>query len=154
FGARLAEWLPSLAARDTALDHDAALHNLLRASADDPIMRETQDAFFDAAYFRPAVTAAARFGIVQPLGVAVVYDSRVHGSWARIRDRVAGTPAERGERAWIRDYVAARRHWLASHRRADLRATVYRMEAFGRLIEQEMWALELPLVVRGAEISA
>jgi chitosanase len=154
FGARLAAWLPRLEARDVTLDDDRVLHNVLRATADDPVMREIQDRFFDEEYFDPAVAAADRFGITQPLGVAVVYDSTVHGSWERIRDRVAGTPASRGERAWIRDYVAARLDWLATHERTDLRATVYRMEALGRLIEQQTWALELPLVVRGAEISS
>lgn len=129
------------------------LHNLLRATADDPIMRETQDEFFDEKYFNPAVKMAERFGVTQPLGIAVVYDSKVHGSWERIRDRVNGTPAALGEQAWIRDYVAARRDWLANHKRSDLRKTVYRMDAFTRLIEQGQWALPLPLVVRDAEIS-
>ena len=154
FGPRLAEWLPRLEARDLTLDRDTKLHNVLRASADDPVMRETQDEFFDMTYFDPAVAAATRFGITEPLGVAVVYDSKVHGSWERIRDRVPGKPPDRGERAWVRDYVAARRAWLAGNKRADLRATVYRMDACARLIEQDMWSLELPLVVRGAEISA
>lgn len=153
FGPRLAGWLPRLEACDVALDRDAVLHNVLRASADDPVMREIQDEFFDEEYFDPAVRAADRFGITQPLGVAVVYDSKVQGSWERIRARVRGTPADRGEQAWIRAYVAARREWLAGSSRQDLRATVYRMDAFSRLIEQGMWALELPLIVRGAEIS-
>jgi chitosanase len=153
FGARLAAWLPRLKARDIGLDQEPMLHNLLRATADDPIMRETQDEFFDEAYFDPAVKTAERFGITQPLGIAVVYDSKVHGSWELIRDRVSATPAERGEQEWIRDYVAARRDWLANHKRKDLRKTVYRMEALKRLIDQGLWALPLPLVVRDAEIS-
>lgn len=152
-GARLAAWLPRLKAHDVTLDTEQKLHNLLRATADDPIMRETQDAFFDAKYFDPAVRTAERFGITQPLGIAVVYDSKVHGSWERIRDRVRGTPKMRGERAWIRDYVAARRDWLANHSRSDLRTTVYRMDALMRLIDQGLWSLPLPLVVRDAEIS-
>ena len=88
-----------------------------------------------------------------PLGMAVVYDSFVHGSWTRIRDRVQGTPAARGEKRWVSDYVAVRREWLATHKRADLRATVYRMDAFLRLIELDAWGFELPMVVRNAEIS-
>jgi chitosanase len=154
FGPRLAPWLPRLQARDETLDRETVLHNVLRATSDDHVMRETQDQFFEQKYFEPALKAAERFGVTQPLGVAVVYDSKVHGSWERIRDKVPGTPATRGEQPWIRDYVAARRDWLATSKRADLRATVYRMDALGRLIEQGMWSLELPLVVRGAEISA
>lgn len=153
FGHRMAPFLPRVAARDIALDADARLHNLLRATADDPVMRDVQDQFFTEVYFLPAMRTAARQGISLPLGRAVVYDSFVHGSWGRVRDRVPGSPAARGETAWITDYVAARREWLATHPRRDLRATVYRMDAFMRLIELGAWGLELPLVVRGAEIS-
>lgn len=156
FAAQLAPYLPRFAARDFELDRDAHLHNLLRASADDRVMRETQDAFFDEVYWQPAVRAARRTGIGTPLGVAVVYDAQVHGSWSLIRDRTnagSGTVSALGERAWISAYVATRRQWLASHSRPDLRATVYRMDAFLRLIDQGFWGLELPLVVRGKEIS-
>lgn len=153
FGRRLATALPAAEVRDPALDVDLRLHNVLRASADDVVMRDTQDEFFDRTYFAPAMRTADRAGIAEPLGRAVVYDSFVHGSWSRIRDRVAGTPESRGERAWVKDYVDARRQWLATHPRSDLRATVYRMDSLGRLIELGNWGLELPLVVRSAEIS-
>jgi chitosanase len=156
FGERLAPYLPRFAAIDLTLDEDTKLHNVLRATADDRIMRETQDRFFDTAYWQPAHKAAARLGIMAPLGVAVVYDSHVHGSWGAMRDRTTaavGTPAAAGERAWIAEYVKQRRQWLAGSTRDDLRATVYRMDAFQRLIANDMWALPLPLVVRGREIS-
>jgi chitosanase len=153
FGRRLTVVLSHTEARDAVLDRDLKLHNVLRASADDPVMRDTQNEFFDEVYFRPAVKAGNRYGISEPLGIAVVYDSFVHGSWTRIRDRVDGTPQSRGERVWVKDYVEARRSWLATHSRADLRATVYRTEALGRLIDLGAWGLELPLVVRGREIS-
>lgn len=157
FGVRLAPFLGSLAAKDVALDGDVRLHNILRASADDRVMRDTQDAFFDETYWQPARRAATQLGIASPLGVAVVYDSVVHGSWLRLRkatDESSGTTAALGERAWIAEYVATRRQWLAEHQRADLRATVYRMDALQRLIDQDLWGLELPLVVRGKEISS
>jgi chitosanase len=157
FGGRLAAYLPRLVQRDTDLDGDPRLHNLLRASADDPVMRDTQDVFFDEAYWQPAARATARLEITCALGAAVIYDSWVHGSWAAMRRRTvaqAGDVAQAGEREWLRAYVATRRAWLAGHARADLRATVYRMEAFQRLMDQGFWGLELPLVVRGWEISS
>ena len=156
FGPRLAPYLARLAARDITLDQDFALHNLLRATADDPVMRDLQDGFFDEFHWEPATRAAARESIVSALGVVVVYDSRVQGSWKPLRDRTVaqlGGVALAGERAWISAYVDNRRSWLARHRRADLRRTAYRMEAFQRLIEQGYWSLELPLVVFGREIS-
>ncbi len=156
FGHRLSPWLPRFAAIDLSLDNDLRLHNLLRATADDPIMRETQDVFFDEVYWRTAARIAANIGITSALGTAVVYDSTVHGSWKAMRDRTiakSGSLTALGEKKWIKAYVNTRRAWLTSHPRSDLRKTAYRMEAFLRLIEQGYWGLELPLVIRGAEIS-
>lgn len=156
FGPRLAPWLARFENRDFSLDQDSHLHNLLRATADDPVMRETQDCFFDEKYWQPASRIAASLDITTPLGIAVVYDSAIHGSWNTVRDRTnnqAGRIDALGEREWITAYVTTRRDWLLAHPRSDLRKTAYRMTAFLRLIEQAYWGLELPLVVRGEEIS-
>lgn len=155
FGTRLRDWRASLKARDRALDRDQQLHNLLRACADDPVMRDVQDRFFDDSYWQPAVRAAARLGIRFPLGVAIVYDSWVHGSWGAMRDRTdrGGTVQRSGEKEWLERYVDTRREWLATHPNLLLRKTVYRMDAFRGLMDQGYWGLELPLVVRGREIS-
>lgn len=156
FGKQLEPYLPALEARHTDLDHDLQLHNLLRASADDGVMRDTQDEFFDRHYWDTAERIAKRDGLHLPLAVAVVYDSVVHGSWTSMRRRTLdnhGSVEGLGAEAWVEAYVAVRHAWLANHSRHDLRRTVYRMVALQRLIEQRQWALELPLVVRGAEIS-
>lgn len=156
FAARLRPHLPRLAAQEAALDTDIRLHNLLRACADDRLMREVQDAFFDDTYWQPAQRTARKLGIGSPLGVAVVYDSTVHGSWVTLRNATTtelGEPAAAGERRWIARYVALRRQWLANHASPILRNTVYRMDAFQRLIDQGWWGLPLPLLVRGQEIS-
>lgn len=156
FGARLLSWLPSVQARDGSVDQATQLHNLLRAAADDPVMRETQDQFFDDVYWTPALRRAQQLGITSALGVAVVYDSTVHGSWDRMRQRTeeqAGSVQALGERGWIAAYVKVRRQWLGTHERQDLRRTVYRMDAFQRLVDQGFWGLPLPLVVRNKEIS-
>lgn len=155
FGARLRAWLPALAARSPAADGDVKLQNLLRACADDPVMRDVQDAFFDEGYWAPALRAATSMGIRSPLGIAVVYDSWVHGSWALLRDRTNANGAlqQLGEHEWIQRYVRARRDWLATNPNPLLRNAVYRMDAFQHLIAQDDWGLPLPLVVRGEEIS-
>lgn len=101
FGSRLVPWLPRFAAGDFTLDGELRLHNLLRATADDPVMRETQDIFFDEVYWQTAARIAANLGINSALGVAVVYDSTVHGSWKAMRDRTtaqSGEPEQLGER--------------------------------------------------------
>ena len=158
FRDRLHHYLPRIAERDLSLDRDWQLHNLLRASADDPVMRDTQDAFFDEHYWQRAAAVAEGAGITSPLGMAVVYDSFIHGSWERIHSRtcesLGGEAHNIGEKSWITEYVRIRRSWLAGHSRHDLRATTYRMDTFLCLIELGLWALELPMVVRGKEISS
>ncbi|WP_201314673.1 peptidoglycan-binding protein [Dyella sp. EPa41] len=156
FASALNAYIQPLVDCDVGLDDDKYLHNVLRATADDPVMRDTQDQFFDDVYWAPAQRAAAKLGIALPLGMAVVYDSTVHGSWPRLRDSTtqqAGDIQALGEKAWISAYVDIRRAWLANNSNSALRPTVYRMDALKRLIELGQWGLELPLVVRGFEIS-
>lgn len=155
FGGRLRAWLQVLAARGTAADTDLKLHNLLRACADDAVMRDLQDAFFDEMHWSPALRAATRLGLRSPLGVAVVFDSWMHGAWALLRDRTlaGGTVQQLGEHEWVLRYLRARREWLASHPNPLMRQAVLRMDALQRLAVQDAWALSLPLVVQGHEIS-
>lgn len=156
FATALTPFLPALEAKEPALNDDLHFKNILRAGADDVVMRDTQDEFFDTRYWEPAVRVARRDGIDTPLGVAVVYDSKIHGSWGAMRRRVndaRGSAAEVGERAWIAAYLDTRHDWLANHRRSDLRRTVYRMETFRGLIDADAWMLEMPLLVRGLEIN-
>lgn len=152
----LAPYLPALRDRTVALDGDSKLKNILRASADDHLMRDLQDDFFDRIYWQPAQAEAARLGIASPLGVATVYDSFIQGSWARIRDLTigkCGSVAAASEKTWISTYIDVRLDWLANHPQAILRATRYRMDALKALAAAGNWGLQLPLVVRGQEIS-
>jgi chitosanase len=156
FAPRLKPYLPVVAARDFNLDFDIKFHNILRATSDDPVMRDTQDHFFDTEYWQPAQHDASVLGISSALGVAIVYDGHVHGAWVKICDRTniqAGSIVSLGEYKWLENYVRIRRAWLAGSNRKDLKLTVYRMDAFQRLIDQGFWGLELPLVVRDNEIS-
>jgi chitosanase len=155
FAGKLREYLERLQNRDTSLDRDAALRQLLRQAGDDPVMRDEQDAFFDRVYWNPAVVTADAIGVTTALGTAVVYDSKVHGSWVPMRDKTIalhGKVSAIGEQPWVGRYVDVRRDWLANHSIALLRKTVYRMDTFRRLIAQGNWALALPFVVRGVQI--
>ena len=96
FADQLRPYLDALDLRDLALDNNAALRQFLREAGDDPVMRREQDAFFDRVYWAPAVASADYIGAQTALGTAVVYDSRIHGSWHAMRDRTNerfGAPA-------------------------------------------------------------
>lgn len=148
-------YLSRLADIDLRLDNDQAFRNLLKEAGADPVMRDTQDSFFDRVYWKPAAASAATLGLAEALSVAVVYDSVVHGSWIALRDRTvakAGQPSKAGERAWVLAYIRERRNWLTAHPNTLLRKTAYRMEAFEAIIATKNWSLALPMTVRGVRI--
>lgn len=151
----LATYLERLRDRDISLDHDSKLKRLLRDAGEDPVMWQVQDDFFDRVYWLPTLKSSAHIGAESPLGLAVVFDSRIHGSWHRLRDRTnqaAGTLADLGEAAWVRAYLQTRRAWLANHSITILNRTVYRMDSLLALVDAENWNLDLPLIVRGHRI--
>lgn len=161
FADKLRPYLEPLANKARSLECQSGSHELrhlkaiLRNAGADPVMQSVQDAFFDRAYWAPAFNAARELSIQTPLGQAVVYDSFIHGSWARMRDRTHakhGRIDRIGEKAWIKAYVDTRRHWLANHSNRLLPRTVYRMDAFKQLIRENNWELKPPLSVRGCRI--
>ncbi len=152
FGDALSAFLERLEDIDLGLDHDTAFRNLLQHAGDDPVMQSVQDEFFDRVYWQPAVRSAEFIGSELALGMAVVYDSRIHGSWHRMRDRTEerhGKLSALGEKAWMPHYVAVRGDWLANHSNTLLRKTVYRMESLKQLMDAHSWDLDLPFNVRG-----
>jgi chitosanase len=154
-GQQLSRYLGRLAARDTALDDDRQLHSLLRDAGEDSVMRDVQDRFFDRVYWEPGVTVCTAMEIRTALGTAVVYDSHIHGSWKTVRrltEEAYGTLMDCGEQEWINGYVKERRAWLAGHPKKVLHNTVYRMDSFQRLIDEDAWNLPLPVLVRGINI--
>ncbi len=157
YAGALAAYLPRLARRSAELNTDAELRLLLREAGDDPVMEAEQDAFFDRIYWTPAVDAAASAGLATALGIATVYDSKIHGSWDRVRDRTTGavgTAEACGEPRWVAGYIATRRAWLAGSANELLRKTVYRMDALQALVDAGAWSLDLPLTVRGVRLDA
>jgi len=157
YAADFMPYLSRLETRALELDHDARFKQILRLAGDDPVMQHVQDRFFDRVYWVPALRAAQRLDLREALSIAVVYDSHIHGSWGRVRrltfQAAGNVAAAGGERTWISRYVSVRRDWLASRRSRLLRATVYRMDAFEKLIGEERWDLALPFEVRGVRVT-
>jgi chitosanase len=156
FATALNPFLQQLAARDTSLDTDMTFRGLLQAAGDDPVMQGVQDQFFDRVYWVPSVQDASNSGVTLALGTNVVYDSHIQGAWKTIRDITNtnhGAASQIGEQAWITAYVNERRNWLAGNANPALHPTVYRMDAFLQLINDNKWDLPLPLTVRGVLIT-
>ena len=152
FAAQLAPSLPRFEQKDFSLDTDKDVRALLQqAGREDPVMRETQDQFFNENYLGPACRDAEAIGITSALGQTVVYDSHIQGGWAKMKAR-AGPVTARGERDWVNTYIATRKSWLQTLA-PPLPGTVYRMDSFSTLISQDKRDLPLPLAVRGNEIT-
>ncbi len=152
FGDDFRDYLKPLLAKSGGLATNENFKALLRKAAlDDVVMRETQDRFFDRVYWDKAVYIATDMGIKTALGTAVIYDSVIHGSWAKLRDRTItekGSVLSLGEFAWIKAYNEIRRTWLATNANPLLRKCVYRQDAFRTLISGADWSLRLPMVLR------
>ena len=142
----------------TPLTDDAEFKNLLkRAGREDPIMKKTQDAFFDAVYFKPAMKWADEHKFTKPLSALVIYDSFIHSGSIRkdIRSRFPESPPSSGgnEKAWITAYVNARHDWLANHSNPVVHPTIYRTECFKREIQRGNWDLsKLPIDANGTDV--
>lgn len=156
-------YLPALAENTAAscarLARDHRFLGLLVESAGDPLMRLAQDQVFNEKYMAPALQIMESMGWVEPLTLAVLYDSKIHGSYGAVRDK---TMSNANERIWIPSYVATR-HFHLGHagERVSvfgnrlLRSTVYRMKTFETLLAENNWGLETPITTgNGARIEA
>lgn len=155
FAAPLKPYVPKIGV--IPLVDDAAFLDLLRKAAQDPVMQQTQDAFFDARYFQPALDWATDNGFVQPLSALVIYDSFIHSGsiLGFLRKRFATrVPANGGaEKEWTANYVAARLEWLRTHSNELLRKTVYRPKCFQAQIASNNWDLaQLPIIANGIAV--
>lgn len=128
------------------------LTDLLRRAGSDPVMQKAQDDIFDEVYWTSAAAQAKDMKLVLPLSWLICYDSTIHSGSngiARIRKMFPESPPSGGgdERDWAVAYLQARRSWLASHEKAILRDTVYRIDAILKMAEDGNWNLDTPIVI-------
>ena len=140
------------------LTDDTNFTNLLkRAGKEDPVMKRTQDSFFDRVYYRPAMRWADQQGFALPLSALVIYDSFIHSGsilWI-IRNKFPESPPASGgnEKAWIKAYVNARNNWLASHNRTAVQKSIYRTQCFKNEILRNNWDLSrVPIDANGTKV--
>jgi chitosanase len=143
-----------------ALVDDSHFKDLLhRAGAQDQVMRDTQDVFFDRRYFQPALNWAQKNGFSRALSVLVIYDSFIHsgGILDLLRSRFPEAIPVRGgnEQEWIRQYVGVRNDWLQNNPRQVVRASAYRTRDLLREIGRNNWDLSiLPISAHGVQVDA
>ncbi len=141
-----------------ALVDNATFKDLLKKAGDeDPVMRSTQDAFFDRAYFTPARKWAEANGFTYALSMLVIYDSFIHSGsiLGLLRSRFRELPPAQGgnEKTWILQYVTVRNIWLANNGNPDVRPSAYRTRDLLREIGLGNWDLSiLPIIANGTPV--
>jgi chitosanase len=141
----------------TALVDNAAFKNLLiKSSKEDPIMRAAQDKIYDQKYWDKAYEWFLDNDFKEPLSMMVIMDSFIHSGsiLGFLRNRFnESVPVNGGnEKEWIKQYVSARRSWLANHSRKVLRNTVYRMDFMQYQMKRNNWAFNCPITAHGVKI--
>jgi chitosanase len=153
YASQLSPYLTKIGHLNQPLSDDNNFIQLLKQAGKDPIMQSTQDSFFDAHYFNPAVKWASDNGFTLPLSLLVIYDSYIHsGSIPKfLRDDFSEkVPVNGGdEKKWIIAYVEDRKHWLSTASNPILHNTVYRMETILDEISHNNWDLSQPVAACG-----
>jgi chitosanase len=140
--------------KQPSLCTEAVLLKALKdAGKQDPIMKTTQDAFFDQIYYQPAFNWFAGMKFTLPLSLLVIYDSHIQSGTIRadIREKFPEkVPVNGGdEKTWIKQYVNARHTWLANSSKPIVRQTIYRTQCFKNAIAKNNWDLSLPVNANG-----
>ncbi|HGJ63777.1 TPA: peptidoglycan-binding protein [bacterium] len=140
------------------LTDNTEFKQLLRsAGREDPIMKQTQDNFFEKRYFIPAMKWADDHKFILPLSGLVIYDSFIHSGsilWI-IRQKFSENPPNLGgdEKAWTTAYVKARNEWLKSHHREPVRKSSYRTKVLMGEIQKNNWDLsQVPIDANGVKV--
>jgi len=158
YKADIASYVNRANAKDIRLNVDEDFKQLLRKAGSDPVMQRVQEAIFQRKYLAPALRTSHDLGIRTALGIAVVYDSLAHGSFATIRDRtnqeIGGSPTSGiDERRWIKAFLLARLDWLSTSNNALLRKTTYRPTALLKLVEEGNWDLRPPIHIANVDVN-
>ncbi len=141
----------------TSLVNNKDFISLLKESSKDPVMKRTQDSFFDIHYWEPAKAWFDKNGFKLNLSMLVIYDSFIHsGSILKfLRNRFTEkVPADGGnEKAWIEQYTSARLNWLKNHSNPILRKTTYRVCDFLMAMDKNNWNLDQEFLANGQKIA-
>ena len=156
FASQLRDFVPRIGVQ-ALVDNQTFRTLLRRAGREDPIMRSSQDTFFDAVYFQPALRWANTNGFTRALSMLVIYDSFIHSGsiLPTLRAHFAETPPSNGgrEKVWIQQYVEVRQNWLANHPNSVLHSTIYRTRDMLREIGRDNWDLAvLPIMAHGVAV--
>jgi len=143
YSKQFSPYIPSIGVE--SLVNNSEFIKLLKESASDPIMQETQENAYDEMYITPAYAFCEKNGFKLNLSKLVVCDSYLQSGsiLPLLRNMFAEKPPINGgdEKVWIESYCKSRKQWLANHSRKILNNTVYRMDFMLDLIKKADWGI-------------
>ncbi|NCI46098.1 chitosanase [Sediminibacterium soli] len=156
FASEMKTYLPRIGQKPSLEKNEPFRDLLKKAGKEDPLMKTTQDAFFDSKYYQPAFAWFSANGFALPLSMLVIYDSFIHSGTilSFLRKRFSTPVPSNGgdEKEWTENYVTARHNWLSTHRDPILRKTNYRTQCFIEQIATHNWNLWLRINAHGVMI--
>lgn len=149
-------YIPSIGVK--SLVNDSKFINLLKESASDPIMQQTQEEAYEEMYINPAYSFCSKNNFTEELSKLVICDSYLQSGsvLSLLRNMFSERPPINGgdERVWIKSYCESRRKWLANHSRKILNKTVYRMDFMLDRIKKGDWELtQSPFNANGVKVT-
>ena len=146
-------------------DDRSKFKSILRKACKDPKMAETQDAYFDAAYYTPALAKAADRGVTSPLGQAMFYDTNIQGGCDVVADRAMEAYIKKyklpstttkirpeDEREYLTIFNEKRRARLAAGNSTGMRASVNRADEFEALLDDDNMNLDRDFIFRDTPV--
>lgn len=148
-------YIPSIGVKSLVKNTDFI--TLLKESASDPVMQETQEEAYEEMYINPAYAFCDKNNFKEELSKLVICDSYLQSGsiLSLLRNMFSERPPINGgdEKVWIESYCKARRNWLANHSRTILNKTVYRVDFMLDRIKKGDWSLsQSPFVANGVKI--
>lgn len=148
-------YIPAIGVKSLVKDNQFIA--LLKESASDPLMQQTQEEAYEEMYINPAYAFCNKNNFKEELSKLVVCDSYLQSGsiLSLLRNMFSERPPINGgdEKIWIESYCKARRNWLANHSRTILHNTVYRMDFMLDRIKKGDWSLsQSPFVANGVKI--
>lgn len=132
------------------------LQTLVKASKEDPLMKNAQDEIFNQVYLSGAINYFQNYKFTTPLSFAVIVDSTLQsgGMLSRLTNGFPEKKPSSGgdERKWITQYVQTRHKWLSGSSSRAIRNSAYRTRFFLNELKKNNWELNCPLVANDSKV--
>ncbi len=111
---QIATYLTRVKSKDSTLKSDTAFLKLLKDAASESDMEQAQNEVFSQKYYEPAMKDAATDEVNSALGMAIYYDTEIHGGLDTVRKATKEhfSQGTHTEKEWLSVFLDERRIYL------------------------------------------